>query len=80
MDELDEYILTLETHRIKVSKVLLILVFVFIFHFSTIQLVAKLKAIFDRFDNGQLGRLGATQVEQMMMYMNKSIDDIKVIS
>jgi hypothetical protein len=54
LDELDEYVMLLESHRIK--------------------LVAKLKAIFDRFDSEKLGKLNGIQIEQMLVYMNRPVD------
>jgi Ca2+-binding EF-hand superfamily protein len=42
------------------------------------QLVAKLKSIFDRFDNKSVGKLTGTQVEQMLVYMNRPIDSAQV--
>ena len=53
-DELDEYVMMLETHRIK--------------------LVAKLKAIFDKFDRKQSGSIGGQEVEQLLIYMDRPID------
>ena len=58
LDELDEYVLVLETHRIK--------------------LVAKLKAIFDRFDSGNEGVLDGVRVEQALLYMNRPVDSAEV--
>ena len=56
IDELDEYVMILETHRIK--------------------LVAKLKAIFDKFDPKQSGYIGGQEVEQMLIYMDRPIDSM----
>ena len=58
VDELDEYVLLLESHRIK--------------------LVAKLKAIFDRFDADKEGRLSGVHVEQALVYMNRPVDSAAV--
>ena len=58
MDELDEYVMLLETHRIK--------------------LVAKLKAVFDRFDRDKEGRLNGVCVEQALVYMNRPVDSVQV--
>ena len=58
MDELDEYVMLLETHRIK--------------------LVAKLKAVFDRFDRDKEGRLNGACVEQALVYMNRPVDSVQV--
>ena len=58
LDELDEYVMLLESHRIK--------------------LVAKLKAIFDRFDNQNEGALDGEQVEQLLLYMNRPVDSVQV--
>lgn len=41
------------------------------------QLVAKLKAIFDRFDIDKYGRLNGDQVEQVLLYMNRSVETDK---
>lgn len=43
-----------------------------------IKLVAKLKAIFDRFDTNQDGLITGTQVEQLLLYMNRPIDSVQV--
>eukprot|EP01038_Epipyxis_sp_PR26KG_P008402 gene8402-11360_t len=59
-DELDEYVMLLETQRIK--------------------LVAKLKVIFDRFDDLKEGRITGNQVEQLLLYMNRPIDSYHVNS
>ncbi len=40
--------------------------------------MAKLKAVFDRFDTNKLGRLNGEQVEQLLLYMNRSTDTDKV--
>ena len=58
MDELDEYVMLLETHRIK--------------------LVAKLKAVFDRFDRDKEGRLTGIATEQALVYMNRPVDSVQV--
>jgi hypothetical protein len=58
VDELDEYVMMLETHRIK--------------------LVAKLKAVFDRFDHNKDGRLTPELVEQSLVYMNRPVDSAEV--
>ena len=58
MDELDEYVMMLETHRIK--------------------LIAKLKAIFDKFDTTGDGLLNASEVEQALVYMNRPVDSVAV--
>ena len=60
LDELDEYVLVLETHRIK--------------------LVAKLKAIFDRFDSDNEGVLDGVRVEQALLYMDRPVDSVEVNS
>ena len=57
-DELDEYVMMLESHRIK--------------------LVAKLKAVFDRFDVSKEGRLTGAQIEQLLVYMNRPVDSAPV--
>lgn len=54
LDELDEYVMLLESHRIK--------------------LVAKLKAMFDKFDTDKIGKLNGVQMEQMLVYMNRPVD------
>jgi Ca2+-binding EF-hand superfamily protein len=36
--------------------------------------VAKLKAIFDRFDSNKDGRLPVELVEQALVYMNRPVD------
>jgi Ca2+-binding EF-hand superfamily protein len=43
-----------------------------------LQLVAKLKSIFDRFDSSSLGRLNGAQVEQMLVYMNRPVESVQV--
>jgi len=58
IDELDDYVLMLESHRI--------------------TLVAKLKAIFDRFDSEKEGRLSGAGVEQALLYMNRPVDSAAV--
>jgi len=58
LDEVDEYILTIESKRI--------------------QLVAKLKALFDRFDEDRIGRLNAMQIERLLHYMNRPTNLNKV--
>lgn len=58
MDELDEYVIFLESHRIK--------------------LVAKLKAVFDRFDEDRSGTLSGAKVEQALVYMNRAVDSEQV--
>jgi hypothetical protein len=39
-----------------------------------LQLVAKLKAVFDRFDDEKSGYLTGVKVEQALLYMNRAID------
>jgi hypothetical protein len=39
-----------------------------------LQLVAKLKAVFDRFDDEKSGFLTGVKVEQALLYMNRAID------
>eukprot|EP00981_Chlorochromonas_danica_P013225 scaffold5974_cov158-Ochromonas_danica.AAC.26 len=51
LDALDEYMMSLEKHKLK--------------------LVAKLKAVFDRFDTDKVGRLSAEQVEQTKSWINR---------
>ena len=58
LDELDEYVMLLENHRIK--------------------LIAKLKAIFDRFDQTGSGKLSGIAVENVLLYMNRPIDSVQV--
>lgn len=41
-------------------------------------MVAKLKAIFDRFDTNQDGLISGSQVEQLLLYMNRPIDSVQV--
>lgn len=43
-----------------------------------IQLVAKLKSIFDRFDSQSNGRLNGAQIEQMLIYMNRPVESVQV--
>jgi hypothetical protein len=43
-----------------------------------VQLVAKLKSIFDRFDANSVGRLSGAQVEQMLVYMNRPVGSVQV--
>ena len=42
------------------------------------KLVAKLKAVFDRFDNEKNGRLCGESVEQALLYMNRPVDSHQV--
>lgn len=86
MDEMDEYVMLLESHRIKVCLFELHLRY-FIFSQLTnicfvssflVQLVAKLKSIFDRFDAHSTGRLNGVQAEQMLVYMNRPVDSAQV--
>ena len=42
------------------------------------QLVAKLKSIFDRFDSSSEGRLSGAQAEQMLVYMGRPVDSAQV--
>lgn len=60
VDELDEYLLTLESRRI--------------------QLVAKLKTHFDRFDILKTGKLAGDQIEEMLKHMNRSLSHPKTKS
>jgi len=57
-DELDEYVMMLETHRIK--------------------LVAKLKAVFDKFDSNKTERLGGSEIEQLLLYMDRPVDASRI--
>jgi hypothetical protein len=41
-------------------------------------LVAKLKAVFDRFDGRKDGQLTGEQVEQALLYMNRPVDSVQV--
>jgi Ca2+-binding EF-hand superfamily protein len=41
-------------------------------------LVAKLKSVFDRFDTSSEGRLGGSQIEQLLLYMNRPVDSVQV--
>jgi hypothetical protein len=43
-----------------------------------VQLVAKLKAVFDRFDYEKDGRLRGESVEQALVYMNRPVDSNQV--
>ena len=58
LDELDEYIMALETHRIK--------------------LVAKLKAVFDKFDVSREGVISGVQLEQLLVFMKLPVDSSAV--
>jgi Ca2+-binding EF-hand superfamily protein len=51
---------------------------VFQLKFFNFQLIAKLKAVFDRFDNKQDGRIDGERVEQALLYMNRDITPTKV--
>ena len=42
------------------------------------QLVAKLKAVFDRFDDNKQGYLTGVQVQQALLYMDKAVDSVQV--
>ena len=42
------------------------------------QLVAKLKAIFDRFDKSNCGELTGDLVEKMLLHMNRPVDSAEV--
>lgn len=95
---MDEYVLLLETHRIKVREgregkcvygdrvcnhhIIIIHVISYIItyvtSYHTIQLVAKLKAVFDRFDYEKDGRLRGESVEQALVYMNRPVDSHQV--
>lgn len=78
---MDEYVMLLETHRIKVAinhLTLLSTAFLQLIDGELLQLVAKLKAIFDRFDANSLGRLSGAQVEQMLVYMNRPVESVQV--
>jgi len=52
----------------------------FVYHIVSfiLQLVAKLKSIFDRFDAHSTGRLNGVQAEQMLVYMNRPVDSAQV--
>lgn len=96
LDEVDEYVIFLESHRIKVHCFAYFLplhlphshwviepfdsLLTYVPHDlqPNVQLVAKLKSIFDRFDNMKEGRLTGEQVEQMLVYMNRPLDGAAV--
>jgi Ca2+-binding EF-hand superfamily protein len=42
-------------------------------------LVAKLKALFDRFDEERTGKLTASQIERLLHYMNRPTNLNKVV-
>jgi hypothetical protein len=44
----------------------------------SVKLIAKLKAVFDKFDEAKSGMLDALQVRHMLLYMNRDVDDVKV--
>lgn len=46
---------------------------------SLFQLIAKLKAVFDRFDTNRNGLLSGSQLEQCLLYMNRPVDSSEVI-
>ena len=48
------------------------------FSFSLGQLIAKLKAVFDRFDKEGLGTLNGVQIESALLYMNRPVDSHQV--
>jgi hypothetical protein len=89
---MDEYVMLLETHRIKVSFFIITFAVASLHPLNLIwpcfvlpclvicllQLVAKLKSIFDRFDASSVGRLSGAQVEQMLVYMNRPIESVQV--
>ncbi|RYG65364.1 EF-hand domain-containing protein [archaeon] len=37
--------------------------------------MAKLKAVFDRFDLDKVGKLNGEQVEQLLLYMDRSVEN-----
>lgn len=39
--------------------------------------MAKLKAVFDRFDLDKIGKLNGEQVEQLLLYMDRSLETEK---
>jgi hypothetical protein len=77
LDDLDEYLLMLESHRIKVRRCCLIHVHC-IYEITSMQLVAKLKTIFDRFDSEGRGELTGDLVEKALVYMNRPVDSADV--
>jgi Ca2+-binding EF-hand superfamily protein len=42
------------------------------------KLIAKLKAVFDKFDDARSGTIDFQQLTRMLLYMNRPIDDDKV--
>ena len=40
--------------------------------------MAKLKAVFDRFDTSESGQLSGAQVEQALVYMGRPVDSADV--
>lgn len=59
LNEMDEYVMMLDSQRI--------------------QLVAKLKSIFDRFITAEDdGSISGETVEQILVYMNRPIDSVEV--
>lgn len=40
--------------------------------------MAKLKSVFDRFDTASDGRLTGSQIEQLLLYMNRPVDSVQV--
>ncbi len=84
MDQLDEYVMVLESHRIKVSKphstnCVLVKTHLMLIALCALQLVAKLKSVFDRFDTASDGRLTGSQIEQLLLYMNRPVDSAQVM-
>ena len=40
--------------------------------------MAKLKCVFDKFDSEKQGKLSGSQVEQLLVYMNRPVDSAAV--
>jgi hypothetical protein len=77
LDEVDEYLLSLDSRKIQVFNRIHIYANMLIISIS-LQLVAKLKANFDKYDNGSTGFLYPEQIRPLLSDLNRSTSDEKV--